>query len=242
MYNFFINENQIENNKAYIIGQDAKHISQVLRMKKDEEIFICNKENGDRYIAKIESFENNQVNCILLNKVETTEPKINITLFQGMPKADKMEFIIQKVVELGVYEIIPLEMKNCIVKIKDEDKKILRWQAIAESAAKQSKRSIIPKVNRVEKLGNIKDRLKDYDLVLFAYEDEKNVSIKNILTDNKNISKIAIIVGPEGGFDSKEVKGLEDFGSKAVSLGKSILRTETAPIAMISMIMYEFEL
>ena len=129
MYNFFINENQIENNKAYIIGQDAKHISQVLRMKKDEEIFICNKENGDRYIAKIESFENNQVNCILLNKVETTEPKINITLFQGMPKADKMEFIIQKVVELGVYEIIPLEMKNCIVKIKDEDKKILRWQA-----------------------------------------------------------------------------------------------------------------
>ena len=133
-------------------------------------------------------------------------------------------------------------MQNCIAKVKDEDKKISRWQAISESAAKQSKRTIIPKISNVESIKNIKNRIKDYDLVIFAYENENNISLKDILKDNKNISKIAIIIGPEGGFDKEEVKSLESAGAKSVSLGKTILRTETASMAMISMIMYELEL
>ena len=242
MHNFFVNNDQIINNKVHIIGQDSKHMSQVLRMKKSEKIYICNRKKGDRYLAEIIEIEKEEIICNLMEKIEGTEPNIKITLYQGLPKADKMELIIQKVVELGVFEIIPVEMKNCVIKIKDEDKKISRWQSIAESAAKQSKRTIIPKVNRVEKIQNIKDRIKDYDLVLFAYENEKNHSLKDILRDNKDASKIAIIVGPEGGFDREEVKIIEDYGAKCVSLGKTILRTETASITMIGMIMYEFEL
>ena len=242
MYNFFVNSNQIENDKIYIIDGDAKHISQVLRMKKGEKIFICNKENENRYLAEISNIEKDKVICTILQNEETTEPSIQITLFQGLPKSDKMEMIIQKATELGVSEIIPVEMKNCIVKIKDEDKKISRWQTIAESASKQSKRTIIPKINKVEKIKNIKEKIQDYDLVLFAYENEKNNSLKKILRNNKKISKIAIIIGPEGGFDKEEAKELEELGAKGVTLGKTILRTETASIAMISMIMYEFEL
>ena len=242
MHNFFVNNNQIEDDKVHIINQDAKHISQVLRMKKGEKIFICNKENSDRYLAEIFNIEKDEVICTLLKKEDTTEPNIKVTLFQGLPKSDKMELIIQKAVELGVSEITPIEMKNCIVKIKDEDKKISRWQTIAESASKQSKRTIIPKINNVEKITNLKNKINDYDLVLFGYENEKNISLKTILNDNKNASKIAIVIGPEGGFDKEEAKELEESGAKGVSLGKTILRTETAAIAMISMIMYEFEL
>ena len=242
MHNFFVNNNQIEDDKVHIINQDAKHISQVLRMKKGEKIFICNKENSDRYLAEIFNIEKDEVICTLLKKEDTTEPNIKVTLFQGLPKSDKMELIIQKAVELGVSEITPIEMKNCIVKIKDEDKKISRWQTIAESASKQSKRTIIPKINNVEKITNLKNKINDYDLVLFGYENEKNISLKTILNDNKNASKIAIVIGPEGGFDKEEAKELEESGAKGVSLGKTILRTETATIAMISMIMYEFEL
>ncbi len=242
MHNFFIDSNQIENDKAHIIGQDAKHISQVLKMRKDEKIFICNKQNSDRYLAKIDKVEKDEIICSLIESADNTEPNIKITLFQGLPKSDKMEFIIQKAVELGVSEITPLEMKNCIAKIKDEDKKISRWQAIAESAAKQSKRCIIPKINKVEKIKEIKDKVKDYDLVVIAYENEKNISLKDILKNNKTVSKIAIIIGPEGGFDKQEAKELEEAGAKEVSLGKTILRTETASISMISMILYEFEL
>ena len=242
MHNFFINNNQIEDDRVHIKGQDAKHISQVLRMKKDEKIFICNKQNGDRFLAKIENIEKDEVMCTLIENAEITEPNIKIDLFQGLPKSDKMEFIIQKAVELGISEITPVEMKNCIAKIKDEDKKISRWQAISESAAKQSKRSIIPKINKVEKIKDIKDKVNDYDLIIFAYESEKNISLKDILKDNKDISKIAIIIGPEGGFDNAEVKELDELGAIRVSLGKTILRTETASIAMISMILYEYEL
>lgn len=242
MHNFFVNNNQIENDTIYIIDGDAKHISQVLRMKKNDKIYVCNKENGNRYLAEIFNIDKDKVTCTIIQSEETTEPNLQITLFQGLPKSDKMELIIQKAVELGVHEITPVEMKNCIVKIKDEDKKISRWQTIAESASKQSKRTRIPKINKVEKIKNLKNKIKDYDLVLFAYENEKHISLKNILKEYQDISKVAIVIGPEGGFNKEEVKELEESGAKGVSLGKTILRTETAPIAMISMIMYEYEL
>ena len=240
MYNFFVDNKQIENNNVIIYGQDAKHINSVLRMKKDDKIYICNKQTEKRYLAKIEDIQKDKIICILINSVESTETTLKITLFQGMPKADKMEYIIQKATELGVYDIVPTEMKNCIYKLKD-NKKIERWQSIAESAAKQSKRNIIPKVRNAENIDDIKNEIKEYDLVIIAFEDENKTTLKQVLK-NTNLSKIAIIVGPEGGIDEKEVKVLTENGAVLASLGKRILRTETAPIAMLSMIIYEYEL
>ena len=154
MYNFFVEKNQTQDNKIIIENQDAKHIMQVLRMQKGEEIYICDKQTEKRFLAKIENFEKEKVICNILRKVESTEPDIKVTLFQGLPKREKMELIIQKAVELGVYNIVPVDMKNCIVKLKDEDKKILRWQEISESAAKQSKRNIIPKIEKMININN----------------------------------------------------------------------------------------
>lgn len=241
MYNFFVNGKQIENNVVKIQGQDAKHISSVLRMKKGEKIYINNKENEEKFIAEIENIQKEEVICHLLNKVDSAEPTIKITLFQGMPKADKMEYIIQKAIELGIYEIIPIEMKNCIYKLKD-NKKIERWQAIAESAAKQSKRNIIPKIGNAEKISEIKEKIKNYDLVIIAYEDENKTTLKQILKDRSDLSNIAIVIGPEGGIDKSEVEELTKSGAVLASLGKRILRTETASVAMLSMILYEYEL
>ena len=150
--------------------------------------------------------------------------------------------IIQKAVELGIYEITPVEMKNCIVKIKDENKKIERWQSISEAAAKQSKRTIIPKINGVININKLKEILKEFDLVIIAYEDENKTTIKDVLTKNKVAKKIALIVGPEGGLSFDEVKNLNGENVKVASLGKRILRTETASLAMLSMIIYEYEL
>ncbi len=241
MYNFFVNTNQIENNKAKIFGQDAKHITSVLRLRKGDEIYISDKDTAIKYLSRIEIIQKDEVSCILLNEVDSTESKIQVTLFQGLPKSDKMEYIIQKSVELGVHEIVPVNMKNCIAKIKDEDKKLQRWQAISEAAAKQSKRNIIPQIARLQSIDDICNQVKNFDLVIVAYEDEKKTNIKQILSKYKKCEKIAIVVGPEGGISQKEIDILIASGAQMASLGKRILRTETAPLAMLSMIMYELE-
>ena len=241
MYNFFVNSEQIQNNKVKIQGQDAKHISSVLSMKNGEKLYINNKENEEKFLAEIENIQKDEINCLLLDKVDSVESDIKVTLFQGMPKADKMEYIIQKAIELGIYEIVPIEMKNCIFKLKD-NKKIERWQAIAESAAKQSKRNIIPKIRNAEKISNIKNEIKDYDLVLIAYEDENKTTLKKVLKNRNNLSNIAIVIGPEGGIDKSEVDELTQNGAISASLGKRILRTETASVVLLSMILYEYEL
>lgn len=242
MYNFFVRDNQIKYKEVQIIGQDAKHISSVLRMRKGEEIYICNIDNEERYLAQIEEMQKDLVLAKCIKKLESSEPNLKITLFQGIPKADKMEYIIQKSVELGVYNIVPVDMKYCISKIKDDGKKIERWKAISEAAAKQSKRCIIPKIEMPRKLSDICNDFNKYDLVLVAYEDESKTVIKQALREYKDVSKIAIIVGPEGGISQDEVNKIISSGAKAVSLGKQILRTETASVSMISMIMYEYEM
>ena len=241
MYNFFVNSSQIKDNKVTIFGQDAKHISSVIRLRKGDEIYISNKDTSVKYLSKIENIQKDLISCILIEEVDSTESNIKITLFQGLPKADKMEYIIQKSVELGVYEVVPVAMKNCIAKMKDEDKKLQRWQAISEASAKQSKRNIIPKIGRLQNISDIIKQIKDFDLVIVAYEDEKKTNIKQLLSKYKKCEKIAIIVGPEGGIYSKELSILIDSGVKTASLGKRILRTETASLAMLSMIMYEYE-
>ena len=228
MYNFFVPDEQIEDNKVIIKGADYNHISNVLRMKEKDRFFVCNKDDASSYLVEIQNIDKNEIVC-------------KITLFQGIPKTDKMEMIIQKGIELGVFDIYPVAMKNCVGKIKDENKKISRWQTIAEAAAKQSKRNIVPKIENQINIDELCKKIKEYDLSILAYENEKTLNLRKLLKKNKNINNLAIIIGPEGGFDEKEVEKLEEAGAISCSIGKRILRCETASIAMLSMIMYEFE-
>lgn len=242
MYKFFVEDNQIENNEIKIMDDDLKHISNVLRMRIGEEILITNKNTAETYKCSIKEINKNEAVCTIIEKEENdTEPSIKVDIFQGIPKSDKMETIIQKSVELGVSKIFPVSMKNCVAKIKDDIKKQERWQKISEAAAKQSKRNIIPSIEKSVDIKYLCSKIDEYDLVLVAYENEDKKTIKDILKNNK-VEKIAIVVGPEGGLTEKEVEELIKCGAKAVSLGKRILRTETAPIAMLSMIMYEYDL
>ena len=249
MYNFFVPGNQIEEDIINIIETDVNHISNVLRLKIDDEILVTNKDNEKTYLSKIVKFSKENIICrIIKNKEDTTESNIYIDIYQGLPKSDKMEYIIQKTTELGVKNIIPVDMERCVVKIdkKSESKKIERWQKISEVAAKQSKRDYIPKIGNIIKIEDICNITSKYDIILLAYEDENKTTIKDELkrikqkSDNK--LKIGIIIGPEGGVSEKEVNKLISSGIKCVSLGKRILRTETAPIVMVSDIIYEFEL
>ena len=242
MYKFFVKNNQIVNNKIIILGNDKNHIVNVLKKKKNEKILITNKDTADTYECKITNINRNEVICIIIEKDESIkESNVKIDLYQGIPKSDKMEYIIQKSVELGVNKIFPVNMKNCIAKIKDEDKKNNRWQKISEAAAKQCKRNIIPSIEKSVSMNFLYENIKNYDLVIVAYENEENKTIKDVLK-NKDVKKIAIIVGPEGGLSEEEVLNLINNGAKVASLGKRILITETAPIAILSMIIYEYDL
>ena len=185
--------------------------------------------------------------CTILKTIENeAEGNVELYIFQGLPKADKMELIIQKGTELGVKEFIPLHLKRCIVKLsgKDADKKIERWNKISEVAAKQCGRDIVPLVRNIESVDDVCKQINEFDLVLVAYEGEENNYIKNELLElkkSKNNYKIAVVIGPEGGIDYEEVKKMQESNAKVVSLGKRILRTETVALQVSSIIMYELE-
>ena len=249
MPKFFVDSNQINNDKAIITGNDFNHIKNVLRMKVGDTFNICDS-NSQNYIVRINNFEKESIECDVIEKCkDQAESNIKVHIYQGLPKADKMELIIQKSVELGVTEIIPIEMKRCVVKLdgKDKIKKVDRWNKISEVAAKQSGRDIIPEVSSVKNLKEIAKELEKFDLVLLCYENEKENYLKSVLNiyKNKLNSKedinIAVIIGPEGGIDISEVEELKNAGAQVVSLGNRILRTETVALSMLSIIMYEFE-
>lgn len=246
MYKFFVNENQIEDNKIKIIGDDVNHIKNVLRLEVEEKICVCNKETASSLLCKIIDLKKDLVICEIIEEIiDTTETGCYIHIFQGLPKSDKFEFIIEKCTEIGVKEITPVSMKRSIVKLDDKDKakKIIRWQKIAEVAAKQSKRDNILKVNNVINFQNIFEKIKDYDILLVAYEEEKENTLKSILNkfrDKENL-KIAVIIGPEGGIDESEINLCKNNNFISITLGKRILRTETAPLVISSNIIYELE-
>lgn len=247
MRKFFVESEQVNNDKIQIIGEDVNHIRNVLRLTKGEKIKICDTNRSKNYICEIEEILRDSVICNILEEVlGEAEGNVILHIYQGLPKADKMELIIQKGTELGVTEFIPVNFKRSIVKIseKDEKKKIDRWQKIAEVAAKQSMRDIIPTVRYIQNIKNICDNINEYDMVLVAYELEKENYIKDellkIKKDNANY-RIAIVIGPEGGIDEAEVNSLKLAGAKIVSLGKRILRTETVALQVSSIIMYELE-
>lgn len=247
MYKFFVENEQVNDKIVKIIGQDVNHIKNVLRLQVNDNICICNKQNSVSYNCCIKSFENNFIICQIINKVDdTTETKTYIHIFQGLPKADKMEYIIEKCTEIGVKEVTPVIMKRTIVKLdpKDKLKKIDRWKKIAEVAAKQSKRDTILNVNSITDFKDIFENIKEYDIVLVAYENEQNNKLKPILQQlkkEKKSKKVAIIIGPEGGIDKSEIEFCKSNNAIMVSLGKRILRTETAPLVISSNILYELE-
>lgn len=243
MYNFFVNE-KFNENTYKIKGNDYNHIKNVLRMKIGEQFLVSNGKNGDLCVIE-EILED----CITAKIVErdflNTNLSIEIYLFQGIPKQDKMELIIQKSVELGVNKIIPVEMHRSIVRIEEKKKadKLLRWQAIAESAGKQSKRTLIPSVCPVSSFKQAIDLAKTLDLVVLPYENQKvTESTKEFLKEVKSGMKIGVIIGPEGGFEENEVQYALNNGVKTISLGKRILRTETAAITTLSMLMLYSEM
>lgn len=222
----------------YLAKEDIKHFKDVLRIKDDEEVEVYI--DGSGYIAILNSYTKDELSLKIISEIkEQYEPNIKITLFQSLVKSDKMDFIIQKAIEMGAYSIVPIETKRSIVKKKDiKDKKIERYKNIAKAAAMQSKREFIPSVADAIKLDEAKEILDSFDLVLIAYEDEIEHSIKDFeIKDKKNI---AIVVGPEGGFDISEVDELKRCGYKSISMGKRILRAETAPIALLTMLYYEY--
>ena len=247
MGKFFIRSNQIENNIITITGNDVNHIKNVLRLKIDDDIKICNSDNSKNFICAISSISTNEIECTILKEIEdVAESNVELTIYQGLPKSDKMELIIQKGTELGVKEFVPVNFRRCVVKLsgKDEIKKIERWNKISEVAAKQCGRDIIPEVKNIESIRKICEDIKKYDIVLVAYEGESRNYIKEELLkikNNKNKYKIAVIIGPEGGIDIEEVNMLKESGAKVVSLGKRILRTETVALQVSSIIMYELE-
>lgn len=243
MPKFFVRNNQISGNTINIMGTDVNHITNVLRLKTDDEIKICNVDEGINYKTQIVEINKENVKCNILEEIESNaEAGVHINILQGLPKAEKMELIIQKCTELGVNEITPVEMERCIVKLdsKSASKKQERWQKIAEVASKQSGRDKIPTINNAINIKNVCKMLANYDIVLVPYENEKTVTLKEVLNKlPKTNLKIAIIIGPEGGFDEKEIQMLEQNNCKIVTLGNRILRTETVAIAMTSVIMYE---
>lgn len=246
MQKFFVEENQIENDKINIIGEDVKHISSVLRMQKGEQILIGSKETLETYLTEIEQIEKEKVVAKIIEKLDTqTESNVEIDLYQGLPKADKMELIIQKTTEIGISKVIPVDMVRCIVKLdeKDAKKKIERWQKVAEGAAKQSKRSKIPEIKNKIKIKDLENIISQYDAFIVAYEEENEITLKQELKKLREQEKykIGILVGPEGGITKEEIEKLTSYNAKVVTLGKRILRTETVALNVLSIIMYELE-
>lgn len=240
--NFFVKSNQIVENKIYIKDSDVNHIKNVLRKKPGDRIFIVS--DGDEYETEIIELSSDNIECEIVEKRHTKIDGPRLTIYQGLAKADKIEYIIQKCSELGVCEIVPVSLKRCVVKLDEKDKlkKIERWQKIAEVAAKQSLRNDILKVQKIASFEQMLEEFKEFDYVIMAYEKEEN-SLKNAIKNISNInSKIAVVIGPEGGIDEFEAEKMIEAGAVSVSLGKRILRTETAPVAISAIIMYELEM
>lgn len=246
MQKFFVEQKQIKENEITIEGNDVNHITNVLRMQIGNRIQICNNQTLENYIVIIENISSKTIITKIVEKIkENRETTSKIDLYQGLPKKDKMELIIQKTTEIGINNIIPVDMQRCVVKLEEKEarKKIERWQKIAEGAAKQSKRDKIPLIEEKIKLKELQNKIKEYDIFLVAYEEEINNTLKQTLNKlvKKENYKIGILIGPEGGIDKKEIEFLKENGTILVTLGKRILRTETAPIVMCANILYELE-
>lgn len=244
MYRFFVNEDQILQDEVIITGSDVNHIKNVLRMKIGETILISNRQDRE-YRCVIESIDNEEIKAKIEDvNGQVRELPIKVTLFQALPKGDKMETVIQKMVELGTYEIVPVSTKRCVVKL-DEKKAIAktkRWNTIAESAAKQSKRGIVPQITMPISYKNALKKAQEMDIILIPYEEAENMEhTREVISHIKSGMSVGIFIGPEGGFTIEEVEEAINAGAYDITLGKRILRTETAGMALMSVLMFNSE-
>ncbi len=239
MFNFFVDTSAVSGGNVYIKGQDYNHIKNVLRMQTGDTFLVSFDCKSN--LCRLTAFENSTAVCeIIKENYNNTELPIKIYLFQGLPKSDKMEFIIEKAVELGAYSVIPTETEHSVVKFDEKKKaaKVARWQKIAESAAKQSKRNIIPEINECLDYKQALEFAKTLDLLLVPYECANGMAAtKTALGKIKKGMSVGIIIGPEGGFSEAEIDAAKDIGGEILSLGKRILRTETAAVTAISLCM-----
>ncbi len=243
MHRFFIKKENIKKKEIIIIGEDANHISKVLRLKPNNKIVLCDGEGKD-YIVSIYSIDKYAVRTKILSEEKSIgEADIDITVYQGIPKSSKMDFIIQKCTELGVSRIVPVLNTRTVVKLaseKEEIKKVERWQKIAKEAAKQSNRGKIPVIDMPMIFESALIDSLSKDLVLIPYEQEKDTHFKQALKGEKPNS-IGIFIGPEGGFETSEIQLAINNKAKIITLGNRILRTETAAFVILSCILYEYD-
>lgn len=244
MHRFFADPSQIKEKEILLTGTDVNHIRNVLRMRTGEEILVSNGQGTD-YHCRLESIDDASVTASIMWRLDgNAELPISITLFQGLPKGDKLEFIIQKCVELGAARIVPVSTRRTIVKLdaKKEQAKKKRWMGISESAAKQSGRGIVPEVTRVMDFSEALREAKSMDVCLIPYELAKGIEhTREVCTSIKPGQSVGIFIGPEGGFEEEEVSQAIEAGAIPLTLGKRILRTETAGMALISVLAYLLE-
>jgi 16S rRNA (uracil1498-N3)-methyltransferase len=241
MHRFFLSEQDVinKNNISIFSAATRHHMINVLRMPSGEQCEII--ANRSAYHAEITDIQESKIELSILSEINRAyESPIGIDLYQCLPKGQKLEFIIQKNIELGVNAVYLVDSKRCVVdfKHKDVDKKLLRYSKIAEEAAKQSKRLMVPEINGILPLNDLKERLQCYDLVIVLYEDERHQTLKPLLK-RESLVRVAVIVGPEGGFDPAEIDQLKIAGAEIVTLGNRIMRTETAGMAAVACIQYE---
>lgn len=244
MHHFFVTPEQVKGNNIYIVGSDVNHMKNVLRMKIGEALQVSDG-NNKKYLCEIESMTCEEV-CVTIKEEQCADNELpsKIYLFQGLPKGDKMELIVQKAVELGAYEIIPVATKRAVVKLDEKKgaKKVERWNGIAESAAKQSGRNVIPRVTEVLPWKEAVQYAKALDIVLIPYELAEGMQeTKDIISKIQPGQSVGVFIGPEGGFETAEVAYAVENGAKSLTLGKRILRTETAGLAILSILMCHLE-
>lgn len=238
MANFYIDKSDITESTATITGEEAQHISRVLRMKKGDSVTLCDGE-GSFYEAVLTDFSEKSVTAqITSSRRAETEPTVQLTVYQGIPKNPKLETIVQKATEIGVVKIVPVDTSRAVAKL-DKANKVDRLRKIAREAAKQSKRGIVPEVTDSVSFKDAVKMAALADLAIIPYEEETEVSLKKALS-GKNPSTVAIMIGPEGGFEKEEVQLAKESGIISVTLGRRILRTETAPLAVSAAVLYEF--
>ena len=240
MYHFFVDPSAICDKTITITGKDVNHIKNVLRMKPGEEISVSTSESDAEYRCIVRELSDDAITCELAFIKEGTELPCKLYLYQGLPKSDKMELIIQKAVELGAFEIIPVEMKRCVMKLdpKKADSKIARWQAISEAAAKQSKRTVIPEITKPMTYGEAVARASECTHKWVPYEMADGMThTRELFESVKPDDSVAIFIGPEGGFEQAEIEKARNAGFEIITLGKRILRTETAGMVVLSNLM-----
>ena len=247
MLHIFVDPSQMQGDLLRVTGKDVNHIKNVLRLKPGEEISVRTGQDGREYRYGIEEYTDSEVICRLrFVKESDVELPVKVLLFQGLPKSDKMDLIVQKAVELGVAEIIPVEMRRSVVKLDGPKrvKRTQRWQSIAEGAAKQSRRAIVPLVREPMTMEEaVRFAGQNTDVRLLPYElQEEDGSTRELMESIHSGRAVSVFIGPEGGFEPEEVELARQAGILPISLGKRILRTETAALVVLSWLIYRFEI